>query len=180
MGECKISSAWLIVIPTLSIKRRSFIPPHPRSPPNLFRFFFPFFWKLKYFGLIPWSWVDFHIPESIVFNLHCYSCIHVQHLLFEILVYETQPDIFYSATNAWRWFVDCGLRTKDWGPGIISQFGIALIYDTCHLCTCSRIDGIKATCMSHGISGGKQVIKFSNTNNRGLVYLFCQNKTTIS
>ena len=31
--------------------------------------------------------------------------------------------------------------------------------------------------MSHGISGGKQVIKFSNTSNRGRVYLFCQNKT---
>ena len=32
------------------------------------------------------------------------------------------------------------------------------------------IDGIKA--MSRGISGGKQVIKFSKTSNRGRVYLF--------
>ena len=47
---------------------------------------------------------------------------------------------------------------------------IDLIHDTRHLCTRSRIDGIKA--MSRGISGGKQVIKFANTSNRGRVFLF--------
>ena len=45
---------------------------------------------------------------------------------------------------------------------------IDLIHDTRHLCTRSRIDGIKA--MSCDISGGKQVIKFANTSNRGRVY----------
>ena len=40
---------------------------------------------------------------------------------------------------------------------------IDLIHDTRHLCTRSRIDGIKA--MSRGISEGKQVIKFANTSN---------------
>ena len=40
---------------------------------------------------------------------------------------------------------------------------IDLIHDTCHLCTRSGIDGIKA--MSRGISEGKQVIKFANTSN---------------
>ena len=35
-----------------------------------------------------------------------------------------------------------------------------LIEDTRHLCTHSRIDGIKA--MSRGISVGKQVVKFAN------------------
>ena len=44
---------------------------------------------------------------------------------------------------------------------------IDLIHDVRHLCTRSRIDGIKA--MSRGISGGKQVIKFANTSNRGRV-----------
>ena len=42
---------------------------------------------------------------------------------------------------------------------------IDLIHDTRHLCTRSKIDGIKA--MSRGISGGKQVVKFANTGNRG-------------
>ena len=46
---------------------------------------------------------------------------------------------------------------------------VDLIHDTRHLCTRSKIDGIKA--MSRGISGGKQVIKFANTTNRGRVYL---------
>ena len=52
-----------------------------------------------------------------------------------------------------------------------------LIHDTRHLCRRSWIDGIKA--MSRGISGGKQVIKFANTGNRGRVCLFYQNETTI-
>ena len=38
-----------------------------------------------------------------------------------------------------------------------------------HLCTRFRINGIKA--MSHGILGGKRVIKFANTSNRGQVCL---------
>ena len=45
---------------------------------------------------------------------------------------------------------------------------IDLIHDTYHLCTRSRIDGIKA--MSRGLSGGKKVIKFANTSNRGRVF----------
>ena len=48
---------------------------------------------------------------------------------------------------------------------------------TRRLCTRSRIYGIKA--MSRGISGGKQVVKFANTSNRGRVCLFCQKETTI-
>ena len=55
---------------------------------------------------------------------------------------------------------------------------IDLIHDVRHLCTRSRIDGIKA--MSRGISGGKQVIKFANTSNRGRVCIFYQNETTTS
>ena len=54
---------------------------------------------------------------------------------------------------------------------------VALIHDTRHLRTRFRVDGIKA--MSRGISGGKQVKKFANRNNRGRVCLFCQNGTTI-
>ena len=53
-----------------------------------------------------------------------------------------------------------------------------LIQVTRHLCTRSRIDGIKA--MSRSISGGKQVIKFAYTSNCIQVCLLCQNKTTIS
>ena len=51
---------------------------------------------------------------------------------------------------------------------------IDLIHDTRHLCTRSKIDGIKA--MSRGISGGKQVIKFADTSNRGRVCLFYQTR----
>ena len=54
---------------------------------------------------------------------------------------------------------------------------IHLIHNARHLCTRSRIDGIKT--MSRGISGGKQVIKFANTSNRGQVCLYYQNKMTI-
>ena len=43
-----------------------------------------------------------------------------------------------------------------------------LIHNARHLCTRSRIDGIKA--MSRGISGGKQVIKFANTIDRSQVF----------
>ena len=39
-----------------------------------------------------------------------------------------------------------------------------------HLCTHLSTDGVKA--MSHGFSGGKQVINFSNTRNGGWVCLF--------
>ena len=52
------------------------------------------------------------------------------------------------------------------------------IHDVRHLCSRSRIDGIKA--MSRGISGGKQVIKFANTSNRGRVCISYQNETTTS
>ena len=41
-----------------------------------------------------------------------------------------------------------------------------------HPCTHSRIDGIKV--ILGGISGGKQVITFANTSNRGRVFLFYQ------
>ena len=51
---------------------------------------------------------------------------------------------------------------------------VDLIHDTRHLCTRSKIDGIKA--MSRGISGGKQVIKFVNTSNRGRVCLLYQTR----
>ena len=47
---------------------------------------------------------------------------------------------------------------------------IDLIHDAPHLYTRSRTDGIKA--MSRGFSGGKEVINFSNTRNRGRVCLF--------
>ena len=43
-------------------------------------------------------------------------------------------------------------------------------HDAHNLCTRLRTDGIKA--MSRGFSGGKQVINFSNTRNRGRVCLF--------
>ena len=43
------------------------------------------------------------------------------------------------------------------------SFIIDLIQVTRHLCTRSRIDGMKA--MSRGISGGKQVVKFADTSN---------------
>ena len=63
---------------------------------------------------------------------------------------------------------------------LVSKYGPQkdLIHDARHLCSRSRIDGIKA--MSRGISGGKQVIKFANTSNRGRVCLFYQNETTTS
>ena len=54
---------------------------------------------------------------------------------------------------------------------------IDCIQDTCHLCTHSRIDGIKA--MSSGISGSKQAIKFANTRNSGQVTSYSQNEMTI-
>ena len=44
--------------------------------------------------------------------------------------------------------------------------------------TRSRIDWLKP--MSRGISGGKQVIKFASTSNRGRVCLFYHNETTTS
>ena len=56
-------------------------------------------------------------------------------------------------------------RNSMWGTCKID-----LIHDTSHLCTRLRTDGIKV--MSHGFSGGKQVINFSNTINRGQVCLF--------
>ena len=45
-----------------------------------------------------------------------------------------------------------------------------LIYNTRHLCTRFGIAGTEA--MSRCISGGKQVIKFANTSNRGRVFFF--------
>ena len=45
-----------------------------------------------------------------------------------------------------------------------------LIYAPRHLCKRFGIDKIKAT--TRGIPGGKQVIIFANTNNRGGIYLF--------
>ena len=62
--------------------------------------------------------------------------------------------------------------------GNVKVARIDLIRDTRHLCTRSRIDGLKP--MSRCISGGKQVIKFANTSNRGRVCLFYQNEATIS
>ena len=62
--------------------------------------------------------------------------------------------------------------------GNVKVARIDLIHDTSHPCTRPRIDGLKP--MSRGISGGKQVIKFANTSNRGRVCLFYQNETTIS
>ena len=56
---------------------------------------------------------------------------------------------------------------------------IAFIHDTRHPCTRFRIDGIKA--MSRSISGGKQVIKFADTENHVGVCLlpfFKHHKTT--
>ena len=47
-----------------------------------------------------------------------------------------------------------------------------------HPCTHSRIDGIKV--ILRGISGGKQVITFANTSNRGRVCFFLSSETTIS
>ena len=47
---------------------------------------------------------------------------------------------------------------------------IDLIHNTRHLYTRSRTDGMKA--IPRGFSGGKQVINFSNTRNRGRVCLF--------
>ena len=52
---------------------------------------------------------------------------------------------------------------------------IDLFYDTRHLCTRFRVDGIKAT--SRAFSGDKQ--KFAGTSNGGRVCLFFQNETTI-
>ena len=43
------------------------------------------------------------------------------------------------------------------------EAAIDFIYDTRHLCTCFRIDGIKA--MSRGISG----VTLANTSNRGRI-----------
>ena len=60
----------------------------------------------------------------------------------------------------------------------VRAFSIDLIHDTRHLCTRSRIDGIKA--VSRCISGGKQVIKSANMSNHGRVCSFYQNETTIS
>ena len=47
---------------------------------------------------------------------------------------------------------------------------VDLIHNTCHLCLLSRTDGIKA--MSHGFSGGKQVIKSANIRNHSQICLF--------
>ena len=47
---------------------------------------------------------------------------------------------------------------------------IDFFHDTHHLCARLRTNGIKA--MSCGFSGGKQVINFSNTRNRGRVCIF--------
>ena len=54
--------------------------------------------------------------------------------------------------------------------GNVKVARIDLIHDTRHLCTRSRIDGLKP--MSRGISGGKQVVKFANTSNHCRVCLF--------
>ena len=66
------------------------------------------------------------------------------------------------------------IRAKEWWAVCGITRTIDLIHDTRHLCTRSKIDGIKA--MSRGISGGKQVIKFTNTSNRGRVCLFYQTR----
>ena len=66
------------------------------------------------------------------------------------------------------------MRAKEWWAVCGITRTIDLIHDTRHLCTRSRIEGIKA--MSRGISEGKQVIKFANTSNRGRVCLFYQTR----
>ena len=53
---------------------------------------------------------------------------------------------------------------------------IVLVHDTCHLCTRLRTDGKKA--MSHGFSGGKQVINFSNKSRSSLFILDNRKWTT--
>ena len=57
--------------------------------------------------------------------------------------------------------------------GAIGNARIDLIHDTRHLCTCFRIDVIKA--MSRGISGGEQKIKFANLRYRRRLCSFSQN-----
>ena len=54
---------------------------------------------------------------------------------------------------------------------------IDLIHDTHNLCTPVEIDGTKA--MSRSFSGGKQLIKASNTSSRGWVCLIPQHEKTI-
>ena len=65
-------------------------------------------------------------------------------------------------------FANAKLYFSSWGKQ-------GLIHDIRYFCTRFRIDGVKA--MSCG--GGKQVIKFANTSNRGRVCLFSQKETTI-
>ena len=53
------------------------------------------------------------------------------------------------------------------------KFTIDLIHNTRHLCTCFRIEGLKAI-MSSGILGGKQKMEFGNARNRGRLCLLSQ------
>ena len=179
MGECKISSVWLIVIPTLSIRRRSFIPlPAPLQIRLSVGFFF-FFLKIEIF------WINTVILGRLSHTgIHCFQSTLLQlyscptSTIWDSRIWNTTRHLFFS--NEYLAMV-CGLWTLDKGLRVRYNRPLwNIIYNTCHLCTCSRIDGIKATCVSHGISVGKLVIKFSNTSNRGQVYLFCQNKMTIS
>ena len=60
--------------------------------------------------------------------------------------------------------------------------GIDLIHDTNRIFKklvqrWNRIDGIKV--MACGIPGGKKRWKFANTSDRGLIFLFSPNDTTI-
>ena len=59
----------------------------------------------------------------------------------------------------------------------LKMLEIDLIHNARYLCMRSRIDGMKA--MLRGISGGKKVINFANTSNRGQVCLYYQNEATI-
>ena len=58
-------------------------------------------------------------------------------------------------------FANVKLYFSSWGKQ-------GLIHDIRHFCTRFRIDGVKV--MSCG--GGKQVIKYANTSNRGRLFIF--------
>ena len=67
-------------------------------------------------------WGDFHIPESIVFNLHCYSCsvlypciaIHQHLLLFMLcyLLYISDSGVWKTTPNSWLKLNRTNLRTR--------------------------------------------------------------------
>ena len=68
-------------------------------------------------------------------------------------------------------------RREDPETRLMNMKGIDLIHDTRHLFPRSRIDEIKI--VSHGISGGKQGLKFAYTSNQSQFCSLFQNKNTI-